>query len=154
MTDSSVVLDANLALAAIDPSERHCAQALDLLTSLAKSNVRLIAPALFESEVDSAIRRRVYLGKITPETGALLFQALDALAVEIVHDARVRLLAREIAAQCNQVRCYDATYAALAQLLGLEMWTADENFYSQSAARFPHVRFIGEVNSGGSTAGR
>ena len=37
--------------------------------------------------------------------------------------------AREIARQSNQERVYDSIYAALAELRGCELWTADKAFY-------------------------
>ncbi len=104
--------------------------------------------ASFESETDSILRRRVHLGTLTPEAAADALQVLDALQVEIIYDSGTRALARAIGERLNQVRVYDATYAALAQQRDCVMWTADERFYNSATnegagGALPFVRFIG-----------
>jgi predicted nucleic acid-binding protein len=95
----------------------------------ATDGIRLIAPPLFVSEVDSAIRRRVFEGKMTPEQAKGAYAVLDAAPVDIIDIPDVRQRAREIAEPFNQRFVYDATYAALAELRGCEFWTADLAFY-------------------------
>lgn len=138
-----VALDASGAAAFALPDEKHHARAQRLIADLAQQNARLIAPPLFESEADSIIRRRAYLGTLTPPAGAAALALMDALQVEIVYDPATRPRAREIAAQNNQVRVYDSTYAALAEARGLELWTADERFYNAVSGALSFVKFIG-----------
>ncbi len=138
-----VALDASGAAAFALPDEKHHARAQRLIADLAQENARLIAPPLFESEADSIIRRRVYLETLTQPAGAAALALMDALQIEIVYDPATRLRAREIAAQNNQVRVYDSTYAALAEARGVELWTADERFYNSIGGALPFVKFIG-----------
>lgn len=142
------VLDASVAAAFALPDEKYYAAAEVCVAALRAQNVQLIAPPLFESETDSILRRRVHLGTLTPEAAANALQVLDALRVEIIYDVGTRALARAIGERLNQVRVYDATYAALAQQRGCEMWTADERFYNSATnegagGALPFVRFIG-----------
>lgn len=138
-----IVLDASSAAAFALPDEKHYDAAGACIAGLSADGVRFIAPPLFESELDSILRRRVYLGDLTPEAAAAALRVIDALQVAIVYDAGTRPLARAIAEQSNQIRVYDSTYAALAQQRRCDLWTADERFYNGAHDAFPLVRFIG-----------
>ncbi len=138
-----VALDASGAAAFALPDEKHHARAQRLIADLAHENARLIAPPLFESEADSIIRRRVYLETLTLPAGAAALALMDALQVEIIYEPATRLRAREMAAQNNQVRVYDATYAALAESRDVDLWTADERFYNSIGGALPFVKFMG-----------
>jgi predicted nucleic acid-binding protein len=107
----------------------------------------LIAPPLFESEVDSAVRRRVRRGEFTVAAAAAAQGLLDELPVDIVQDRNVRPRARQIASQFNQNQVYDATYAALAELRRCEFWTADRDFHNAVKNGLPYVRFVGEYRN-------
>lgn len=142
------VLDASVAAAFALADEKHHAAARACLAALRAQKVRLIAPPLFESETDSILRRRVYLGTLTLQAAAAALRVLDALQVAIIYDPETRALARAIGERLKQVRVYDATYAALAQQRGCVLWTADERFYNSATGEgaggaLPFVRFIG-----------
>jgi predicted nucleic acid-binding protein len=104
----------------------------------------LVAPPLFESEADSVIRRYLYQGLLDQDAGKAAQDLLDALPVTIVQDTRVRKRARQIAETFNQDRVYDATYSALAELMGCEFWTADQAFHQAVKNGLDYVRFVGE----------
>ena len=140
-----IVIDASVALNVIFPAEPFHAQAAGLFRTWLDEAVSLIAPPIFESEADSGIRTYVYLGLITRDAGAAAQNGLDALGVEIVQDARARRRAREIAAAFNQRRVYDATYCALAELMGCEFWTADRAFHRAVRESLGYVRFVEEA---------
>ena len=146
------VLDASGAAAFALPDEKHHSGARACIVALAQQNARLIAPPLFESEVDSILRRRVFTGHLTAEAAAAAQKVMEMLQIEIVYDAATRALARSIALQLNQMRVYDSTYAALAQQFGCDLWTADERFYNSATNQgagglLPFVRFVGTLSS-------
>ncbi len=148
VTAFEAVLDASGAAAFALPDEKHYAVAGACLAALQAKNARLIAPPLFESELDGILRRRVYLGTLTPQAAIAALQVIDALQIEIIYDAGTRARARAIAEQLNQMRVYDATYAALAQARGCDFWTADERFYNSATNQgaggaWAFVRFVG-----------
>lgn len=152
MPDRIAVMDASGAAAFALPDEKHHNGARACIVALAQQNARLIAPPLFESEVDSILRRRVYLGEITPQEAAAALRVLDAMQIEITYDVATRALARSIGEQLNQIRVYDATYAALAQQRGCDLWTADERFYNSATDQgagglLPFVRFVGTLST-------
>jgi predicted nucleic acid-binding protein len=141
-------MDASGAAAFALPTEKAHAGARQLVADLAAQNARLIAPPLFESEADSIIRRMVYMSTLTPQAGQAVQKVMDALRVEIIHDPATRGRARIIAEQLNQVRVYDSTYAALADLRGCTLWTADERFYNAARSTLSFVQFIGNYSRG------
>ncbi|MDQ2688258.1 MAG: type II toxin-antitoxin system VapC family toxin [Armatimonadota bacterium] len=138
-----VVLDASAAIAFALETEASHRHAVRLIADLDAQCVRLIAPPLFESEADSTIRRLVYSKSLDIQAGADAQVILNSLPMEIVYDAEVRPLARQIAERFNLVRVYDATYAALAQRRNCDLWTADERFFNSVRAGLPFVRFLG-----------
>jgi len=111
--------------------------------------VRLIAPPLFVSEVDTVIRKRVYDGRLSPADARKAYTGLDQVTVHLVAPLNLRRRAREIAEQFNQRTVYDATYAALADLRGCEFWTADKAFYNAVKEALLFVRCLPEYPSGG-----
>lgn len=138
-----ISIDASLAINRVLPAEPFHSEAVALFSRWASDGVRLVAPPIFESEADSVLRRYVHRRALGAETSRVAQEALDALSVQIVQDSRVRVRAREIAATYNQERVYDSTYAALAELMGCEFWTADRPFYRDVRNGLPFVRFVG-----------
>jgi len=142
-----IAIDASLAINFIIPAQPYHAQAVALLRSWAAEQASLIAPPLFESEADSVIRRYLYQGLLDQDAGKAAQDLLDALPVTIVQDTRVRMRARQIAETFNQDRVYDATYSALAELVGCEFWTADQVFHQAVKNGLDYVRFVGEFGA-------
>jgi predicted nucleic acid-binding protein len=140
MTECCV--DASIAVKWAVKGEPFRAKAQKLLQDVAASGTRLIAPPHFISEVDSAIRKRVFDGKMTSEEAKKAYTILDAAPVQIVDMVGLRQRAREIAEQFNQRFVYDATYAALAELHGCEFWTADGMFYDAVKESLAFVKYL------------
>jgi predicted nucleic acid-binding protein len=138
---AEIVIDASLALHAIMAGHEYNAQARRFLSDNAA--VRLIAPPLFESEADSNLRRMISALKIPTPAAEALVTLLDALPLKIIHDGATRQRAREIGDRAKLDKVYDCTYAALADLRGVELWTADKRFYHSVSGALPFVKFIG-----------
>jgi predicted nucleic acid-binding protein len=139
-----VVIDASLAINSVMPPHPYHVHTVALLRNLAFDQTFLAAPPLFESEADSAIRRYVYHGLLDRDAGKAAQELLIALPVAIIQHDSVRQRARDIAESFGQDRVYDATYSALAEILGCDFWTADQAFYLSVKERLSYVRFIGE----------
>lgn len=143
-----MVLDASAAIASIFSDEPLQLQALGLLDELERAGATLIAPPLWESETSSNVRLRVQVRKTLAHDDEITSYALlDALPVQIVAD-ETRQRARDLAMQFSMVRCYDATYLALAQARGIELWTADKRLFNTVSLAMPTVKFIGNWTSG------
>ncbi len=95
----------------------------------------IIAPALLDVEVASALRGRVLGGRLDAESARQALADLAALPLERF-DA-VPLLAR-IWELRNNLTAYDATYVALAEVFDAVVVTADERL---AASTGPRCRF-------------
>ena len=102
----------------------------------------MIAPPLFESEVDTVIRKRVVAGKLSLEDAHKAYWVLDRAPVQIATHPDLRQKARDIAERFNLPAVYDATYAALAELRGCEFWMADKVFHDVVKAVLPFVKYL------------
>ena len=142
MTERCV--DASVAVKWAVKGEPFRAKARSLLRDSGASGIKLIAPPYFTGEVDSAIRKQVFDGKMIAAEAQKAYAILDATPVEIVDMPGARQRAREIAEQFNQRFVYDATYAALAELRGCEFWTADKLFYNAVKAVLSFVKYLSD----------
>jgi predicted nucleic acid-binding protein len=106
------------------------------------TEIELIAPPLFENEVDSVIRKRVVTGKLSLQDAHKAYQVLDRAPVHIATHLNLRQRARDIAERFNLSTVYDATYAALAELRGCEFWTADKAFYDAVKEVLTFVKYL------------
>ena len=135
-------VDASIAVKWAVKGEPFRAKALAFLRDAGIRGIRLIAPPIYTSEADSAICKRVFDGRMTPDEARKAYAILDVAPVEIVDLPGVRQRAREMAEQFNQRFVYDATYAALAELRGCEFWTADKAFYDTVKAVLTFVCYL------------
>jgi predicted nucleic acid-binding protein len=138
-----IAIDASLAINFVIPAQPYHSRTVALFRRWAEEPASLIAPPLFESEADSVILRYIHRGLLDQDAGMAAQELLDALPITILQDSRVRERARQIAAAFNQDRVYDATYAALAELVSCEFWTADRRFHRAVKDTLAYVRFVG-----------
>lgn len=136
--DASVIV--KLAL----KGEPYRVKARQLVHNSTRESIDLIAPPFFVSEVDTAIRKRVYDGRLSQTDAQRVYAVLDRAPIRVVTHQNLRQRAREIAEQFNQRTVYDATYAALAELRGCEFWTADKVFYDTVEAVLTFVKYLPE----------
>ena len=139
---SELCVDASVVVKLVLKGESHRVTARRLLRDSIVNNVTLIAPAFFESEADSAIRKRVHEGKLSLTDAKKAFAGLDKVTVQILTHPNLRQRARDIAGQFNLRTVYDATYAGLAELRGCEFWTADKVFYGMVNEVLSFVKYL------------
>ena len=96
-----------------------------LWNSWLTQGARLVAPSLLFYEVTNGLYRQQKSGMLNPEFVCAALDVVLAFPVELVGDAALHRRARELAAQYNLSASYDAHYLALAERLGIELWTAD-----------------------------
>jgi predicted nucleic acid-binding protein len=139
---SQLCIDASVAAKLVFKGEPDRASARRLVHDCVARVIKLVAPPFFDSEVDSAVSRRLFEGRLTLTQARQAYAALDRLPVQVTSHPQLRQRARELAEQFAQQRVYDSTYAALAELLGCEFWTADKNFYNAVHSALPFVKYL------------
>lgn len=106
----------------------------------------IVSPPLFQPEVTSAIRRRVFLGALPADAGESALNLSLGWPVRLWPGSpTLQLRAYEFAARFNRPRAYDAQYLAVADMLGCELWTADRRLFNAVHHHLPWVHWIGEA---------
>ena len=123
-----VVIDASIAIKWFSEEERGD-RALAIRNEHVEGKKTLVAPDLLVYEVANALR---YKPNLSPH--------IIARAIEDVFDLQVDLIipSKELVSRCSElafkygITVYDSCYLALGQLLGLEVITADNQFYKRA----------------------
>ncbi|MGB8212388.1 MAG: type II toxin-antitoxin system VapC family toxin [Anaerolineales bacterium] len=98
---------------------------MQLWKSWASQEAHMVAPTLLFYEVTNGLYQQQKNGRLSP---GFVREALDvilAFPIELIGDPALQRRARELAARYNLPASYDAHYLALADRMGIELWTAD-----------------------------
>lgn len=120
-----IVIDASAALSGL----LHDGRARRLL-----AEERVHAPHLIDSEVASALRRKVSAGQLVADVGSTVLQVWQRLGV--TRHPTVAMLGRLWELREN-VSAYDASYVALAEALDCPLVTADGRLARAPGLRCP-----------------
>ena len=146
----SAVVDASVAVKwVID--EPFYTQARALRRDAAVNGERLIVPPHFTGEVLNGIYRRLYRAgafAITEQRATAAVRDFLAFRVEIITPPDLYERAYDFARAHRLPTIYDSLYVTLAQLGGVELWTADERLLNAVRSIAPAVRWIGDYASG------
>jgi predicted nucleic acid-binding protein len=139
-----VVVDASLAIKWVLKEDLR-AEALVLLSRWDQDGVTKLAPSWFSCEIANVLLKRMWKSKLT------LLEAqtsLDSIASAVVVRDIEPIVAKrglEIAWSLGRTASYDSHYVAMAEHLGVELWTADERFWNAASPTFPFVKWLGSV---------
>lgn len=142
--NGSVVIDASLAVKWL-VNEVHTDRAFALARAWARAGTQPVAPYLMPVEVANALYRRALRGDISVVAATTLLDGLLNAGIELREPRGLHRRAMELAAQLHQEATYDAHYLSLADIMGCELWTADERFYRAASPSFKLVKWIGEI---------
>jgi predicted nucleic acid-binding protein len=144
--NSQVCVDANLTLKLV-LVEKDSPQAQHLWDTWIDAGIEIIAPPLLAFEGTSVICNRMHRGLVPPEEAELMFKAFHLLGVRLLYPAGLDQKAWELAKRFNRSQAYDSYYLALAEILGLELWTADGRLYNAVKHRLSWVKWLGDYQS-------
>jgi predicted nucleic acid-binding protein len=85
----------------------------------------LVAPGLVYFEILNALYQYERHGKLSKDTVSEAFDVALGLPIRIYSDSALHLRALQIARRFGLPACYDAHYLALAERLGIDLWTCD-----------------------------
>jgi len=105
----------------------------------------LIAPCHLAFEVTAVIRNHVYRRNISAEAGQMAFKAFLAQEIELRHPDDLEVRAWELAQQYDRPTAYDASYLALAESAGCELWTADGRLVKAVGGTLPWLKTLRDI---------
>jgi predicted nucleic acid-binding protein len=100
----------------------------------------IFSPTLMMYEVSNAFHRASVAGQITGEEAEDLLERALNLGIQFRRDARLHREALQLAGRYRLSATYDAHYLALAQRLGLELWTGDRRLFNTVRASLSWVK--------------
>lgn len=139
-----IVVDASFALKWV-LTEPGSTEALVKLAEWQRDGVQPTAPSWIACEMANVLYGAALTGTFTLDDAEALFDvAVEQIAIEPEAPGDARRSMR-IASEAGQRQTYDAQYAALAERLGCELWTADEKFGDAARGVLPGVRLLREL---------
>ena len=109
-----------------------------------RAGVRLTAPPLLLGEVSSAVYKQHQSGAINIEEAVTSLKDFDRLSIDSLAPRTLSARAIEIADQFGLKWIYDAFYVALAEIVGCDLWTADEALHAAVSGAHANVRLLSE----------
>lgn len=100
----------------------------DLWESWMQADARIVAPSLLYYEVTNGLYRYQKTGILPSEAVKKALTAALMLPIDLVSNSDLHVRAKNLAVKFNLPATYDAHYLALAEWMGIELWTADTKF--------------------------
>ena len=143
MPEQMVCLDASVGLKLV-VAEDDSARARSLWRTWTARGLTAVAPGLFVFECTSALRRMVVRRDLGYEDAGRALDLLLAMPLSLQapdgHIERAWQLARKL----DRPTAYDCFYLAVAELLGIECWTADRRLYNAVRSKCRRLRHLSE----------
>jgi len=141
MDEKLVCVDANIIVALVT-FEVHSEKALALWSRWMREDFQVKAPFLLKCEVASALRRKAARGILSPEDARRCLEEALSLDIDYLDPPDLPLLAFDIATRFGLSTAYDAYYLGLAEILGCELWTADEELFNAVREGFDKIKLL------------
>ena len=140
MPSSSVCVDASLVVRLVtEPRNRELQS---VWRRWSDDELEPVAPTLIYFEVANAVYRLEKHGLIKAASANAALEAALALPVTLVSDHALHHQAIRLASRFALSACYDAHYLALADRLGVELWTCDAKLAQAVAHQLPWVHLV------------
>ena len=143
--NSQVCIDVNLVLKLV-LVEEDSPKAQYLWNTWVDADIEIVAPPLLAFEGTSVICNKMQRGLVPPEEAELMFKAFHLLDVRLLYPDGLHEKAWEMAKRFNRPQAYDSHYLALAEILGLELWTADKRLYNAVKHDLSWVKWLGDYS--------
>lgn len=138
---AEVCADASLILKLVLPEPDHLA-VHSLWTGWQRDGIRVVAPSLWQFEVHAVLRRHVTRGLLSASEAWEYWLHLRSQDIHVVQPRGLFDRAWALAAQLSRPVTYDTVYAAVAELRGCELWTADRRLINASAGKLSWIRSV------------
>lgn len=137
---SETCLDSSVLVRSIEPTPRP--EIRKLWREWLRDKIMLHAPALMRYEVVNALYQIQKAGLISSEQAHQALQEALERPIVLHEEEDLHQKALELAAKYKLPATYDAHYLALAQQLGVELWTTDAKLVRAVEGRLAWVRLV------------
>lgn len=137
-SSSEICIDANLVIRGIGP--RRAPAVAELWRGWARDRVTLHAPTLLRYEVINGTHRLRSAGLLSTEDAGRALTRAFRLPIVFHSDDALHLRAFQLATDHGLAAAYDAHYLAVAERLGVDLWTTDGKLVKAVGERLPWVR--------------
>lgn len=137
---SETCVDSSVVVRSLDRNARP--EIRQLWREWMRDKVMLHAPALLRYEVVNALYQIQKGGALSPPQVKLALDNALRRPIVLHEDNELHLLALELATEYGLPAAYDAQYLALAQRLGVELWTTDAKLVKAVQDRLAWVRLV------------
>jgi len=140
-SSSAICVDANLVIRNVDPD--RTLSVAEVWRGLARERTELHAPALLRYEVINTVHRMRRAGRLSAEEAGRALTRVFRLPITMHNDDALQLRAYQLATEHGLPATDDANYLAVAERLGVELWTLDAKLFKAVGERLPWVRLVG-----------
>jgi len=144
---SQVCVDANILIKLVLPDKES--ELVDQLWAQWKdAAIEVVAPPLLFFEITSVLHNAVWRKLLNAEEGRRALELTLRLPVRILSPAGLHRRAWLLAQRFGCSPSCSMHYLALAEMLGCEFWTADQQLHEAVKAELPWVRWLGDYKEG------
>lgn len=123
--------------------EENSDKAAMLLTDVVRGGWAIEAPVVVRSEMTSVVRKRMREDRLPLVQAQAILDQFLAIPMKVADEPALYRQALTLT-EAYSLSAYDAQFVALAQVLGCNLWVADERLLRAVGARLPFVRRLGE----------
>jgi predicted nucleic acid-binding protein len=150
VAEEMVCLDASLGLKLL-VAEDESAQARSLWLAWTARGLTVVAPGLFVFECTSALRRIDVRRDLDEPAARRALGLLLAMPVSLQAPEGLVERAWDLARVLDRPSAYDCFYLAVAELLGIECWTADRRLCNAVRTKYARLRHLSEFDASPTT---
>lgn len=141
-----LVVDASVAVKWQLADEEGAEAAVVMLQDALGGRIVLFAPTLIRCEYANALLVAVRRGRLAEEQAGLVLEDFLGSPLNVVEDDAMLRRAYGLAKELGR-SVYDGVYLALAEHLGIPLYTGDRRLHGTAKQRFSWVRWVGEYTS-------
>ncbi len=150
---AGVLLDTSVALKLVRRDEELSDLADALVRDCIRTSRRLLIPPLLLIEATNALHQRVRRRSLSFAEAVSAISELGQLPLQQVQPPAIYERALAFAEGHQIPSAYDALYVVTAQVLGVDLWTADQKLLNTLGTRTPWVRSLRDYTSLGEEGG-
>lgn len=127
--------------------EEYSHEARALLRDALNQQEQIVAPPLLPSEFANIVRQKLRQGQVRLDEARTLLAQFLAIPIRLYAPDSLYDRSLVLADQHNLPAIYDAHYVAVADLLGVTLWTADQRLLRTIGGRLPKARSIADYGA-------